>query len=126
MPLLEAEILGRAASPSIHLMGLMDSLFIQTGKATHWHRLGGRNVGNKYLNGTLGFPVGSEKQEGLLPVGEGQLGWDWTGEEPSTSGAQAWSLNSFGNFLLCLKSEPWLGTLELFNRNHPGASPSPR
>lgn len=44
MPLLEAEILGRAASPSIHLMGLMDSLYpdwegdtlAQTGREKCW------------------------------------------------------------------------------------------
>lgn len=90
MPLLEAEILGRAASPSIHLMGLTHS--VQNGKATQGHRLAGRNAGNKYWNGTLESPEGSEKQEGLWPVDEGQLGWDWKGKEELP-------VNSFGSFL---------------------------
>lgn len=64
MPLVEAEILGRAASPSIHLMGWTHGFSLPPDWA-------GRNVGNKYWNGTLALPVGAEKQEGILPVGEG-------------------------------------------------------
>lgn len=118
MPLLEAETLGRAASASIHLMGLTHgfslypdwegSTLAQTGREKSWEKI---------FEWHLGIPRRIRKAGKDFATR-----WDGTGGG-KRSGAQAWSLNSFGNFLPCLKSVPWLGILELFNRNNPRNSP---
>lgn len=73
MPVLEAE------SPSTHLMGLTHGFslspdweyntLVQTGRNKiniSWGIIPKINPGNEYLNGTLAFPVGAEKQEGIF------------------------------------------------------------